>query len=339
MIFSLPTTPLEISDSFIIIRENNLYDADWLTDQLKKKALNEVIDNKSRKRIINDFNSREHGFDDIYRVRLFAGMLLKNISSFEKGSIAKVEHDMSYTFNNLMIGDISYRDFYEEVKKEEFEIKGEQILSNAIDDITKRLVLLKVFSIILPEQLMPELVKICPFFMSCKQIQDQIIYSQYLRLNGSKSEKLEATNFLKAINSAILIDTRTVSKRKMKYWFSFLSYYEIIETISYIRHENLRNSDIEVETFLRQFKVSKTVQGLIFEKSLTPHSLAKEILIDLGLINDTSLEDFQTEIKALSKKHFAGKVDKVLYKLLDIQTITPSALYSWRVWEPFEDSR
>ena len=337
--FELPTTPDSLKRRFQLIERNKIYDARKLWSLLQKKRKGEFDDN-DRTFVYKLFHSDEHGFDDLYLVKLAFADILINIDSKSDRTVELLHWNTEIVelINNhrscsnedvLSLGDLSER-------RRELKELGGKLLRIVVEDVSARLAFLEILCVLNFEGLVCDMIEITPRYLQCPKISGWIETNQFHYTN---SENLQARENLGAISSSIIPDKRKKAKSKKPEWISVMRWKTLTDYIVFFRKKKKSNHfDRELlNIFFEVWKIPDSYRGLFESDSGRPKDIAAEIMIDQGLsLSQSTLRDIQTRINKLEKKHKGVFYTPIIGQNLDIGLQSQKFFKNPKLWDYLE---
>lgn len=343
--FRLPISNREFSLKLKIVKRGDVYDVSRIELFLEILKLEKYPEHEASK-IIKDFSSVDFGFDDIYKLKLATCDLLLNIDQKSDRLVRFLDwqtREMS-KLKNIEGVDFS-GDFYSEgyVNSRRVELRkyGERLLINTKKEITERLALLEVFARLLPNDLIPRLIEVCPKYLGCPFVQKWIMTNQYLSICGNKEQRTISTELIKRLSKAMLPDKRKIKKQVIHYWELDQYYHKLT---GYVKGHRLAKKENRLDVqymniFFDVWKIPDEYKGHFVSEEVGAKELVLSIMISKGMIaSESSFREFQSKINKLKQKHFGVEFMLVLENILDLPIHAPQIIENPRLWDLLEEN-
>ncbi len=337
--FQLPEKVESFFELAKIVKSNNLYPIGKLIiffNKSKKNNLNKADIDQIKK----DFHSDEYGFDEVYKIKLAVVNVLLKIEELSDAIVLEIDPS-SNQLMRLQKGNIHA---LEEIKSSQniqrtrllLKKYGESLKPQVIKEVKDRLALLEIFTRILPNDLIPDLITICPRYLGCPIIQKWISQNQYNSKYGDEKQTIMSEDLLRKASKALLPDKRQLSKRTTYYWGLDKYYHNLTDYIKHYRnsYSEEKFDKEEFEIFCDVWKIPTIYEDHFISNEMGPKELALEIMESLNMVASArAFREFQPKINMYKKKHEGVKMMGIINNFLDCSISAPRLIDNPQLWE------
>ncbi|MBF0313611.1 MAG: hypothetical protein HQK52_09350 [Oligoflexia bacterium] len=340
MKFTLPQSIEDLDSRIKIILENNLFSPNRIYSFYKGAKLNKT--NRGAKEVLKIFKSTEHGFDDLYKVKMFTVLVLLDADNFMSNEEAVAVYKTIKESTKDDAGEIfKHERIADEVTKARHTIYSYGIVLKSIigNEVKNRLALLEMLTFIYPDGLIPELLKVCPLYLECPFVQNKIYTNQHNAKYGTKESAKNSRKFLKDL---IYLDGREKTKTNLDMWRIDLFYHNFSKHIGDFRtkkKEKIFNQK-EYDSFCKEEGVPSYLKDALISpfsnRSSGPKELTLSFMVDRKMIKHSrSYTDIQSKLSLLKRKHKGTLYIPVVIQMLDVAIKNKNILESHKLWEVF----
>lgn len=338
MNFTLPNSKESLKVNLGLIKRASLFDPAELTNLLRKKK-EKSLSRKELAYIKSTFCSVEHGFDDLYLLKLAVGDLLLNSESKSEALVRELHwsNELSRTFGRAGVDEVI--DYDIDLIREDLKSLGTSIVREAVCEIRARLALLEVLCLLNFEELVFDLISITPRYLSCPIIIRWIERSKYNWVTRSESVG-QAEKNLKGVHKVLKVDLRKIKTKKIYEWTSYAYLGGLLSHIKLFRarHGEKCLDKIAFDMFSSYWKIPETYRGALLDGSLSGLEIAKGIMLENGAIDSVvSFRDVLTKLNKLVSKHGEITFLPVVGRLVDTLSSEPRFIYNPLLWDYFKN--
>lgn len=336
--FKLPESNEDFRRLVKIVEANKIYSVDKISNYLAKSQSKSLTKNDVQE-IKKDFKSDQYGFDEIYKVKLAVIEWLVNIDQKSDEFVRFLDWDSKNKYKMESVGIKIPEDFYSKEyaddRRKALRSYGESLLKITKEEIEARLAILEIFARLIPDELIPELLLICPKYLGCKIIQAWIMNNQFYSIHGDDQQKALSKDRVKKFTKALIPDGRKNKKQSTYYW-QLDGYYN--KLTNYIKGHRLASKEGRLDKeylkiFFDVWKIPDVYLGHFTSEEIGAKDLALEIMISKGMItSEISFRDFQPKINRLKEKHSGIQMTLVLEDILDLPIQFPQMLDNPKIW-------
>ena len=339
-------------------------------DSYPKEKLNRCLDfitgkaSPSRKdidNIIKDFKSDRYGFDDIYKFRMtIATFLLNNDDQLTDNTVLNMYEELKLRFSyhiplraNGSFAEPSpeiYKRVMEYAQDKGIEVEptpsiaearrrlkqiGIDSLKELIPQTQSRLALLEIFTLVSLDDIIPELLKVCPKYLHCPIVVDKILDWS----NGTKENNESDRNRFRFFCS-VMRKKNNPHEKIYKHWFIFHRHSLMENHLTFLMRMDKSKRQKQKENFCSFFGLSKEYLECLERDLFKPKEIALEIIQKEGLIkSEDSFYKIRAKVNILIKKHPINRIPLFTAKNIDkgLSSLNWKEGGLWALFEIYHD--
>ena len=335
----------EIERNIALILKNKIYPEEKLRECLefvfrKKIPTKEVI--KSFKK---DFHSNQYGFDTVYKFKMLMTSLLINSHEYDDGLVISLLDIEEIFFNWIDSPKLSFpisiikqkssrfsfvkagkkknsynKSDIEKVKKiidekrNTLKIRGNELLKKIRPQIKARLALLECFTIISLDDFIPDILKVCPKYISCPFVAQRINQWAY----GAKIGDEKMMKSFKKVFSALKDKRTSANKTIYRNWYIVHRHHLLEKCFATLFRIDESESYKSYKSFIEwAFSLNKKCVSLI-NNNFKPKDIALYIILQEKLVKDEcAFKKIHNKVKTLLNKHHKNDISVLFGKHID----------------------